>query len=45
MTTCVKCSQDSNKTYNCEHTLNEEYCVECYTELHYYFTEQKSKKS
>ncbi|MGI0018823.1 MAG: hypothetical protein ACREA1_08940 [Nitrosotalea sp.] len=41
MTSCVKCSQDATKTYNCEHTNDEEYCVECYTELHYYLTEKK----
>ena len=39
MTTCAKCGQESRKTYHCDHTNNSEYCVECYTELHFYMTE------
>jgi len=27
--------------YDCDHTDDEEYCKECYTELHYYMTEKK----
>ena len=44
MTICSKCGQDSAKTYNCQHKEEREYCVECYTELHYYLTEPDSKK-
>ena len=40
MATCAKCSNDVKKVYDCEHTNFEEYCVECYTELHYYLTEK-----
>jgi hypothetical protein len=40
MTVCVKCGKDSNKIYNCTHTNDEQYCVECYTEMHYYLTEK-----
>jgi len=25
--------------YNCEHTNDQDYCSDCYTELHYYLTE------
>ena len=39
MTICVKCGQDRQKIYNCEQPEAQEYCVECYTELHYYLTE------
>ena len=39
MITCRKCGQNSKKLYNCEHTNEQEYCAECYTELHYYLTE------
>ncbi len=42
MTVCKKCSNDSKKTYDCEHTDFEQYCTECYTELHYYMTENES---
>lgn len=41
MTSCAKCNHVVDKTYDCEHTDDEEYCVECYTELHYYLTEKK----
>ncbi|HJU13858.1 MAG TPA: hypothetical protein VJ792_05320 [Candidatus Nitrosotalea sp.] len=39
MQTCTKCGQEAKKLYDCEHTNDQEYCVECYTELHYYLTE------
>ena len=42
MLTCTKCGIVIKKTHNCEHTAEKEYCVECYTELHYYLTEKKS---
>ncbi len=38
--TCAKCNNDVKKVYDCDHTDFEEYCVECYTELHYYLTER-----
>jgi hypothetical protein len=41
MAYCSKCGKDIKKIHNCEHTNEKEYCVECYTELHYYLTEQK----
>ena len=41
MTKCEKCGQDTSKGYDCEHTKFEEYCKECYTELHYYITENR----
>jgi hypothetical protein len=40
MTICKKCSKDSKNYYDCEHTNFEEFCKECYTELHYYMTEK-----
>lgn len=40
MPVCDKCSRDARKVYDCEHTGDLGYCVECYTELHYYLTEQ-----
>jgi nickel-dependent lactate racemase len=40
MTNCKKCDNDVSKVYDCEHTKFEEYCKECYTELHYYLTEK-----
>ena len=40
---CTKCSKDVSKVYDCKHTQDEDYCVECYTELHYYITEKKSE--
>ena len=46
MSTCSKCGKkDPKKTYNCEHTNDEEYCVECYTELHYYITESNKSQT
>ncbi len=42
MTVCAKCGTESDKTYDCVHTNEAEYCVECYTELHYYLTETKN---
>ena len=42
MTLCSKCGQDVKKTHNCQHTNENDYCVECYTELHYYLTEPNS---
>ena len=44
MTECEKCGQDTSKGYDCEHTKFEEYCKECYTELHYYITELKNNE-
>lgn len=43
MGVCAKCGQESKKLYDCEHTDSCEYCVECYTELHYYLTEHPKK--
>ena len=37
---CSKCSTEVTKVHQCEHTDDKEYCVECYTELHYYITEK-----
>ncbi len=42
MSNCAKCGKNETKMYDCEHTKDENYCVECYTELHYYLTEKKS---
>ena len=39
METCSKCGKEVKKTHSCEHTIEQEYCTECYTELHYYLTE------
>lgn len=41
MTVCFECSQDSEKALNCKHVDEPEYCIECYTELHYYLTHVK----
>lgn len=41
MTIGFECSKDSKKTHNCQHTEEQEYCIECYTELHYYLTNKK----
>lgn len=40
MPVCNKCKSETVKVYDCEHTKYEEYCKECYTELHYYLTEE-----
>ncbi len=42
MPTCSKCDDKVPKVYDCDHTHSEEYCVECYTELHYYLTEKNN---
>ncbi len=42
MQVCLKCGKEVKKTHQCEHTNDQEFCVECYTELHYYLTEKKS---
>jgi len=42
MTTCNKCEKETTQTYQCDHTNEQEFCVECYTELHYYLTETKT---
>lgn len=41
MPVCAKCKNDVKKVYDCDHTNFEDYCVECYTELHYYMTESE----
>jgi len=40
MQVCSKCGKKGKKTHQCEHTNDKDYCVECYTELHYYLTEK-----
>ncbi len=42
MPICAKCGQEVTKVRDCEHTNDQEYCTECYTELHYYLTEQEN---
>ncbi len=42
MQVCSKCEKEVKKTHQCEHTRDQEFCVECYTELHYNLTEKKS---
>ncbi|MDC0193839.1 hypothetical protein OAK01_02560 [Candidatus Nitrosopelagicus sp.] len=42
MTICKKCGITAQNGYDCEHTNFEEYCKECYTELHYYMTEKEN---
>ena len=39
MQVCEKCKNKVPKVYNCEHTNDQDYCSDCYTELHYYLTE------
>lgn len=39
MPICMKCGVEVTKLHDCEHTNFQEYCKECYTELHYYLTE------
>lgn len=41
MPICSKCKRESKKVLDCIHTNDKEYCIECYTELHYYVTELK----
>ena len=41
MALCSKCGKDVKKMHSCQHTNENDYCVECYTELHYYLTESK----
>ena len=43
MTVCKKCGIESTG-YNCEHTNFQEWCTECYTELHYYITEKEKNE-
>ena len=43
MQVCAKCRSETDRVYDCEHTNHEKYCKYCYTELHYYLTEQGSK--
>jgi len=45
MSFCTKCHNHVSKVYNCEHTDEKDYCVDCYTELHYYLTEKWKKYS
>ena len=42
MTICKKCGMNVKSAYDCEHTEFEEFCKECYTELHYYMTEKEN---
>jgi len=39
MSVCEKCKDKVPKVYNSEHTNDQDYCSDCYTELHYYLTE------
>ena len=41
MEVCLKCGKKVKKIHQCEHTNDNDYCVKCYTELHYYLTEPK----
>ncbi len=45
MPVCEKCHNDVKKTYDCDHTDYAEYCVECYTELHYYLTAPEGEEA
>ena len=40
MPVCAKCRTEARRVYDCDHTDSEGYCKECYTELHYYLTEE-----
>ncbi len=42
MSHCVKCKKQVIKTYDCKHTDFQEFCKDCYTELHYDLTEKNS---
>lgn len=39
MTVCFECGKDPTKICHCQHMEEQEYCTDCYTELHYYLTE------
>lgn len=39
MMICIVCGKKLTETCNCKHAEENEYRVECYTELHYYLTE------
>jgi len=39
MQMCSKYKKKVKTIHQCEHTNKNDYCVECYTELHYYLTE------
>ncbi len=41
MPVCTKCQNQVTEVHNCEHTDEQDYCTDCYTELHYYLTEEK----
>ena len=41
MIICSKCGKEASNSYDCEHTDFQEWCTECYTELHYYITEKE----
>ncbi len=38
MQICTKCQNQVSKVYNCQHTMEKDFCVECYTEIHYEIT-------
>jgi len=40
MPKCKKCDNEVPKVYDCEHNGLQEFCKECYTELHYDLTEK-----
>ena len=42
MPICAKCGNEVTKVYDCDHTDEKEFCKECYTELHYYLTENET---
>ena len=44
LTICEKCGEKTSNSYDCEHTNFQEWCSECYTELHYYITEKDSNE-
>ena len=35
MSRCSRCSAETVQTYSCQHTSNEELCVNCYQEIHW----------
>jgi len=42
MPKCKKCDNEVPKVYDCEHNDFQEYCKDCYTELHYDLTEKNA---
>lgn len=42
---CSRCSADTDKVYQCDHTEGKDTCKECYQEIHWLLTNNEPKNT